>query len=233
MRGYFLTLCRGLFKLNKIELRLPGKYKTHTHSYLALRKAVGWIGILLPFVLLLGNTLLFGGNPNQPSISLYYYTPMRDVFVGGLSAVALFLFFYKGYDRWDNITANIAGFSAVLVAWFPASETGSGGMANTVHFISAAIFLGSLAFFSLFLFTKDDGSPTPEKLKRNRIYIACGAVMSVSLLALFIYFIIKREDHMSTPFIFLAETVALVAFGISWLTKGGTLYPDRKTGKTE
>lgn len=209
-------------------MKPPDKYKRLTYSYLALRKTVGWIGILLPFILLLGNTLLFGGSPNQPSISLYYYTPMRDVLVGGLSAVALFLFFYSGYDRRDNITANIAGFFAILVAWFPASETGSGGIANTIHFISAGIFLGSLAFFSLFLFTRDDGNPTPEKLKRNRIYIACGAVMSASLFALLVYFIFKREDHMSTPFIFWAETVALAAFGISWLTKGGTLYPDKE-----
>jgi len=209
-------------------LKPPDKYKTLTHSYLALRKAVGWIGILLPFVLLLGNTLLFGGSPSQPSISLYYYTPMRDVLVGGLSAVALFLFFYSGYDRRDNITANIAGFFAILVAWFPASETGSGGMANTIHFISAGIFLGSLAFFSLFLFTRDDGNPTPQKIVRNRIYYACGAIMAAALTGLLIYLVFKRTDHMSTPFIFWAETIALVAFGVSWLTKGGTLYPDKE-----
>ncbi len=209
-------------------MKPPDKYKTLTHSYLALRKAVGWIGILLPFVLLLGNTLLFGGSPSQPSISLYYYTPMRDVLVGGLSAVALFLFFYSGYDRRDNITANIAGFFAILVAWFPASETGSGGMANTIHFISAGIFLGSLAFFSLFLFTRDDGNPTPQKIVRNRIYYACGAIMAAALTGLLIYLVFKRTDHMSTPFIFWAETIALVAFGVSWLTKGGTLYPDKE-----
>jgi hypothetical protein len=28
--------------------------------------------------------------------------------------------------------------------------------------------------------------------------------------------------------VFWAETVTLVAFGVSWLTKGGTLYPDKK-----
>ncbi len=43
-----------------MELQLPDKYTRLTYSYLALRKAVGWIGILLPFVLLLGNTLIFG-----------------------------------------------------------------------------------------------------------------------------------------------------------------------------
>ncbi len=203
------------------------KYKTHTYSYLALRRAVGWIGILLPFVLLLGNTLLFGGDPNQPSISLYYHTPMRDVLVGGLCAVALFLFFYSGYDRLDNTMANITGAFALLVAWFPASETGIAGVVNAIHFVAAALFLSCLAIFSLFLFTKGEVNPTPQKLRRNIVYIICGTVMATCLLALLVYFIVKGEGHTSTSFVFWAETVALVAFGISWLTKGGRVYPDR------
>lgn len=211
-----------------MELQLPDKYKRLTYSYLALRKAVGWIGILLPFVLLLGNTLIFGGGPGKPSISLYYHTPMRDVLVGGLCAVALFLFFYSGYDRWDNITANLAGFFALLVAFFPASETGPAGVSDFIHFLAAGLLLSCLVIFSLFLFTKDDGNPTPRKIIRNRIYIVCGVVMTASLVSLLIYLIFKRSDHMSTPFIFWAETVALVTFGVSWLTKGGTLYPDKE-----
>ncbi|MBW6500904.1 MAG: hypothetical protein K0B05_05870 [Bacteroidales bacterium] len=211
-----------------MESQLPDKYKRLTYSYLALRRAVGWIGILLPFVLLLGNKLIFGGSTGQPSISLYYHTPMRDVLVGGLCAVALFLFFYSGYDRWDNITANLAGFFALLIAFFPASETGPAGFSDYIHFPAAGLFLSCLAVFSLFLFTKDDGDPTPRKVIRNRIYMACGAIMTASLISLLLYLIFKRADHMSTPFIFWAETVALVAFGVSWLTKGGTLYPDKE-----
>ncbi|CAB1065964.1 hypothetical protein D1BOALGB6SA_10763 [Olavius sp. associated proteobacterium Delta 1] len=35
------------------------KYSQHTYSYLVLRKAIGWIGILLPFTLMLGAFLIF------------------------------------------------------------------------------------------------------------------------------------------------------------------------------
>ncbi len=35
------------------------EYLSQTYSYLALRKAVGWIGILLPFVLAMGAFVLF------------------------------------------------------------------------------------------------------------------------------------------------------------------------------
>ena len=42
------------------------KYSQHTHSYLALRNAVGWIGILLPFTLMLGVFLIFKGDNYYP-----------------------------------------------------------------------------------------------------------------------------------------------------------------------
>jgi hypothetical protein len=44
-------------------------------SYLALRLFVGVTGVLLPWVLLIGNWAL--GDGTQPSMSGYYYTPMR------------------------------------------------------------------------------------------------------------------------------------------------------------
>jgi hypothetical protein len=203
------------------------KYEIHTYSYLALRRAIGWIGILLPFALLAGNFLLDWDAVLPPSISLYYHTPVRDLLVGGLCAVALFLFFYAGYNKWDNITGNLAGFFAIVVAWFPASEPGVGGIVNAVHFVAAALFFVTLAAFSLFLFTRKDDHPTNNKLKRNVIYIICGAVMLASMIAMLVYFIINGSSGTSS-FIFWAETIALVAFGVSWLTKGGTLYPDEK-----
>ena len=84
------------------------KYLRHTYSYLALRKAVGWIGMLLPFTLMLGVFLIFKGEIIQESISHYYHTDMRDVFVGALCAIALFMFFYSGYDKWDDRAATFA-----------------------------------------------------------------------------------------------------------------------------
>jgi hypothetical protein len=88
------------------------------HSYLSLRKAVGWIGILLPFVLVLGNILIFGEREVLTNMSVYYHTGMRDIFVGAICAIALFLFFYRGYDRWDDRSADLAGIFALGVAFF-------------------------------------------------------------------------------------------------------------------
>jgi hypothetical protein len=205
---------------------IQDKYAMHMYSYLALRKAVGWIGILLPFVLMAGLYLLFNHDALPPSISDYYYTGMRNVFVGGLCAVGLFMFFYCGYDQWDNWTGNIAGLFAIGVAFFPTTESGATDLIGWIHYASAAIFFLSLSFFSLVLFTKTKKGhePTPEKRKRNKIYIICGIIMIACIVGIALKGLF---GPMQFAFVYWAETVALVAFGISWLTKGEALYPDK------
>ena len=87
-------------------------------SYMFLRKTVGWIGTLLPVVLIAGNVIFF--TTSLPgSMSGYYYTHMRDVFVGALCALGVFLVAYAGDDEVDRWITNIAGLGAIGVAVFP------------------------------------------------------------------------------------------------------------------
>jgi len=216
-------------------MTIKSDHTPQIHSYLSLRKAVGWIGILLPFVLVLGHLIIFGGDRLLTNMSVYYHTGMRDLFVGAICAIALFLFFYRGYDRWDNISANLAGFFALGVAFFPTVEEGPWDWAAQVHFYSAACFLVILALISIFLFTRGEGYPTAMKKKRNLVYRLCGIVMLTALAAVEVFFLFFDGKNSETRFVLIAETVTLIAFGISWLTKGGTLYPDKpiKNNKME
>lgn len=201
------------------------------HSYHSLRKAVGWIGILLPFVLVLGHLIIFGGGRPLNNMSVYYHTGMRDLFVGAICAIALFLFFYRGYDRWDEISADLAGIFALGVVFFPTVEEGSWDWVAWVHFSSAACFLVILALTSIFLFTRGEEHPTEMKRRRNLIYRACGIIMLVSLASIEVFFLFFDGINSDSGFVLIAETVTLVAFGVSWLTKGGTLYPDKPVKK--
>jgi hypothetical protein len=204
------------------------KYSHHTHSYIALRKSVGWIGLLLPFMLMLGDSLIFRGPLVENSISYYYHTGMGDVFVGALCAVALFLFFYSGYDKWDDWAGNLGGIFALGVAWFPMTKSGPPDWADRVHLVSAILFFLVLAAFSLLLFTKTEKGRKPEgrKKKRNGIYVACGIIMLASLATIAVFKFWLQDDHPEWRLVFWGETAALVAFGISWLTKGEAIYPD-------
>jgi hypothetical protein len=91
-------------------------------SYMFLRQTVGWIGTLLPIVLLVGNAIS-STTPRPYSISGYYYTDMRNIFVGALWALGVFLVAYAGYDDVDRWITNIAGLGAIGVALCPTKPT--------------------------------------------------------------------------------------------------------------
>src|SRR5690349_8598257 len=87
-------------------------------SFFTLRKAIGWCGLLMPIVVRLG-AWLWEGIPSNTSISAYYYTSMRDVLVGTLAAIGVFLFCYRGPDKQDNIVTNVAGLCAIGIGLLP------------------------------------------------------------------------------------------------------------------
>ena len=144
-------------------------------SYLGLRKAVGIIGTALPFVLVFGKMLLEGPEI-QNSISGYYHTGMRDVFVGSLCAIAVFLISYRGYERKDDIAGDLACIFAIGVALFPttldATPSSNDTIVGALHLLFGALFFLTLAYFSLALFRKTDPTKTPtrRKLQRNVVY---------------------------------------------------------------
>lgn len=206
-------------------MRDKQNYFRLTYSYLALRKAIGWIGLLLPFVLIIGGFCFNQGF--EDSISDYYYTQMGDVFVGSLFAIALFMFFYTGYDEIDNITGNFAGVFAIGTALFPTPREFGPNVITSPHFAFAALLFTTLAFFSFFIFTRGD-KKNNQKIKRNRIYRTCAIVMVLSLALSALFLILFADTFSNTNLFFWGETIALVAFGVSWLTKGGHILSDKK-----
>jgi hypothetical protein len=164
---------------------------------------------------------------------------MRNIFVGVLCAIALFMFAYKGYDRRDNIAGNLACIFALGVAFFPTSVTEplttciplpvDNRIISTVHFVSAALLFLTLAYFSIALFTLGTTDRTRRKRQRNRLYRICGYTIlgSISLIAVYSFYLEKKfPDLQRFDPIFWLETLALWAFGISWLTKGKTILTD-------
>ncbi|HEY7358515.1 MAG TPA: hypothetical protein VH590_18665, partial [Ktedonobacterales bacterium] len=154
-------------------------------SYLALRRSVGVIAIALPIVLAVGKLLL--ESPGLlDTLSAYYYSVMRDVWVGSLSATAVFLFSYR-YARQDAVAGGLAGVSALGVALLPAAPlvgaTPQQMVIGTAHWTLSVIFLLTLAYFALVLFRKTDPKqpPTPQKLQRNRVYLVSGIVILAAL----------------------------------------------------
>lgn len=200
-------------------------------SYLDLRKAVGIISMALPFVLIFGKMALEGG-ATPSSISNYYYTVMRDVFVGSLCAIAVFLGAYRGYARIDNIAGNLACVFALGTALFPTDPENAGLQPTNIGhlhiFFSVSLFL-TLAFFALFLFRKTNTAktPTPQKLKRNRIYTVCGwVILACIALAMSLNLLPAYSPIFKLTPLFWLEALAIFAFGVSWLVKGEAVLKD-------
>ncbi|GAB1257806.1 DUF998 domain-containing protein [Aurantivibrio plasticivorans] len=199
-------------------------------SFLTLRKSIGVLGISLPFVMVLGHVML-GETPVLPDLSSYYFGPMGDVFVGILCATAVFSFAYRGPERKDDIAGDIVAVSALGVAFFGGGQLSPTpeGLIAQIHSLAALVFFLTLSYFCIFLFTKSGSSPTPQKLKRNRIYKLCGYTMLLMIAGMGVY-IFLREQHPQLAqynMTFWMESVAQVAFGIAWFTKGEGLLKDK------
>lgn len=213
-------------------------------SYYTMRRMVGLIALALPFALAAGSiliTLLASGHLPDPllerSISDYYYSPMRDYYVGSLSAIAAFLACSRGYDLHDEITGYIAAAFVLGVACCPPFNprgiryTHSDFVFGLVHTAFAALMYLMLAYVCIFLFRKSSPTKpfTRRKRDRNRIYVVCGLIMvacMIAMVGLTIRSVVERRHP--SPWLFWCEALANCAFGVAWLTKGEGFMRDKR-----
>lgn len=235
-------------------------------NYVYLRKTVGWIGGLLPVVLLVGNMIFTTNVPD--SVSSYYYTHMRNVLVGVLCALGVFLIAYAGYDEWDRWITNIAGGCAIGVAFCatkpavcgprpltcPAPSVRALSQTQTIvgdiHVVFAMLMFVALAVMALrfakttsagaapvtstigriWSFLGFDPAPsddprTARKKLRNVIYRACGFVIVACVVLAVVSNFLPQSFTSGIPVLYILESIAVFAFGVSWFVKGQTLLP--------
>lgn len=200
-------------------------------SYLFLRRAVGLLGALIPIVVPLGYSVSTGSWRLLSSVSSYYYTDMRNPFVGAMCAVGVFLICYD-YRRWDGVFSTLGGAFAIGLALCPTAPPNASDLARTVgvlHVVFAASFLVTMALMCWFLFTLSDapaGSRTAAKNTRNLVYRVCAVIILLfTVLAGLASFTPQSFVDAVHP-LFWCEAVATFAFGVAWWIKGQTLLRD-------
>lgn len=192
----------------------------------AHRRLIGWIGLLLPALLIVIAIERDGLARwrSLESISAYYYTGAVAAFVGMLVALALFLLTYRGFDnpyhKADRGVAIVAGLAALAVAFFPtAAPAGVPVLAwwtpatGVIHHIAAVVLFAMFALFALWLFRLRKDGKTEMIGWRNKVFFASGLAIVACILWAGYNGYTARE-------IFLPESIALVAFAFSWLVKG-------------
>jgi hypothetical protein len=203
-------------------------------SYLFLRKAIGLIGMALPPVLIIGVTLTTGGVLS--SISAYYYSDLRNVLVGCLCAVGVFLILYRGPQPRDDVFTSIAGYAAVGVALCPTRPpsdfTSFQEAVGVAHIVCAGTFFLTLSYICCFLFIAREKEPPrglDRKFARNIVYVTCGITIAACVVLMVVLgALLEAETRSLRPALWL-ESIAIFAFGTAWLIKGNTLLKDKPT----
>lgn len=184
-------------------------------SHVLLRKIVGLIGVLLPFVLMAGSWASSSASFPE-SISGYYYTDMRNFLVAGLCALGVMLIAFRGYDPADRVFTDIAGLCVILVALCPTKPplgpgrhlTSQQNVVGDAHVVFAAV-----AFIALGLITlRFAGARWPHVVIH---YVCAGLIFSCVLLAC-LWSVLSRLVHSGLPFLFAIEALAMCASGVSW-----------------
>jgi hypothetical protein len=230
-------------KINNNEIEIESD---DIFTYRRIRRAIGYLGISLP-ILLVGLSLIsFFHTQIQPSISHYYYTNLREIFTGTLCAVGLFLICYRGHKNksiWknDNLLTNIAGVMALGVALIPTNPEDFSQKIYTIipltekwlgwiHYGLAAILFLILALLAINVFTigQENETRAPKSiLNENNIYRVCGYSILVSVILVPVADQLKLFSYSTLVF----EAIALFAFGIAWLIKGRALGDQGKIGQ--
>ncbi len=209
-------------------------------SFLTTGRAIAMLGLFLPASMLAWSLLT--ASSIRASLSEYYYTPVRDLMVGTLIAMAVFLWSYRGFSdrdddlRYDRRVGKVAAVAAAIIAFFPIIPRNDDRCtlvqciigdrsAAFVHSIGATVFFLCLAVFCLILLPRSVVR-SPGSVTRVRIYLSCGWIIVVACIFIAVWQVLPPEILFSIgrfrP-VFWAETMAIVAFSFAWIIRGRAL----------
>jgi MFS family permease len=216
-------------------------------SYLLTRAIIGFLGIFLPISFIIGEFFLAGNAEVKGSLSAYYHTSMRDLFVAGLCVTGFFLATYLAGERktWDFWLSLVAGIAVLFVAFLPTSRPhlapgaprcgvlpmpeGCAAVQQRfgevvvarVHFFSAAVFILSLAALC-FVFAKREKEHKHAPGMAKTIY-GCGIVIIAAVVWAIIGGLLNVHTKPLTP-LYMAEVASVWAFGLAWILKARDLF---------
>lgn len=206
----------------------------YVRSYIGLRAAIGFMGLVLPVLMFLLDSRFFQESPDpRGSLSAYYYSGARDLFVGSLCITAAFLMTYKVVERnLDNTASIAAGFAALVVALFPTGRPAdeirlsplqrvlTEEWVERIHFVAAGVFILTLGLVSVTFGIREGKRRDTEDTMSPRFWrsfhLTCAGVIAAAVA--FIAF--SKLVTGPANYLLIGEVAAVWAFGASWLMKG-------------
>lgn len=209
--------------------RAPGQTLAVQSSVSAapvLELTIGVIATLLPFVLIYGAPVAGAGNHVLASLSEYYYSPMRNVLVGGLCALGILFMLSTADNQIDNWLTNLAGITCIGVALFPVraaapSQSSTSQIIGFEHNVFIFLMYIALGVMSLRFAASERGEPGARVTRVT--HLACG--YSIFAFLLLVEFSVLVPSARNFPVILSGETAALMAAGVSWFARGRRRAP--------
>jgi MFS family permease len=202
-------------------------------TVMRLRLGVGAIGILLPLVLPLGNWI-FAELRNQSTVGFWptsmsgsYYTSTRNVFVGSLCALGVFLVGYR-FDSRDDRCSTAAGLFAIGVALSPTAPghnpTDYQTTIGRVHLGCASMLLFALAMFCISSFRDPKSkqkqfrdTKTSQRQWASHSYLVAGYLILFFLALAVVAGVTHAGDQWKITPLYICESFSVWAFGAAWV----------------
>ena len=158
----------------------------------------------------------------QPSISAYYFTPVRAVFVGVLVTMGVCLVALKGNTDGEDVLMNLAGMLAPGVAFIPtassgrcgSSGTGDAGIPEAIANNMPALFLTGLVVgvVALVLARREAGGLRVSTVNRLGIGLTV-AVLGAGV----VWFVVARDGFVERGHDAAAIPMFLAIIAVVWL----------------
>lgn len=216
----------------KLLAPIPTRTTHLERSFIAQRRGMAFLAALFPIAFLTSTFLSERAGP-LTSISAYYWASNteRNLFVGVLCTVGVFLVLYKGYTWLEDRILDLAGVSAVGIAFAPMKEHSdcvASGL--SVHGVFAVTFFSCIAVICLFMSEKSLKEIHDEHRKKafRLAYRLCSGIMAASIIFAVLVEMLPIETTRrlcEKSATFWLEAVAVWAFSAFWYIKTRELDP--------
>lgn len=212
-------------------------------SYFFIRLALGVIGFAIPLMLWGLDSIVFkGGQSLKGSLSAYYHTGARDLFVAALSVTGFLLITYMVGDseKLGYKLSTVAGVAALGIAFLPTKRIGltegatlcgpgpsslprpdgcaplqqafGESIVAGIHFFFTGLFIVMIAAICWFVFAKNE--------RHAGLYKLCAGVIALAMLITLVGTGIGRSFDIQfwiQP-LYIGEVMSVYAFALAWLT---------------
>ena len=198
---------------------------------------LGFVSLLIGLICMFSTVFIYGFDPlTSISESATTGNAAGMILPFALGCMFTYTIAYVGYCQSERIITRVMGVSFLIVAmqicnspYVTEPRVGLLGLppklSNIIHLCAAASGFGLMFIWITLYFTRSDKEKkdrTKQKIIRNYIYIACGAVMLCGLLMIFIGRFVPMGQHI----VFIGEEFILIPAGFAIIVKSGLILKD-------